>query len=111
MGRPGGFLYGSALHLVLLRLGGVCAAVLAVKLFPFPPAPEFMKNNFFLYAMHFAWVRLLNKTAALWLPAVPGAALGTFLVMPFLIVCLCTGFEKLGKRFCPGIYGLLSGGR
>ena len=111
MGRTGGLLYGSALALIFFRLTGVCAFVLAVRLLHLPAAAEFMKNNFFLYAMHFAWVRLINKSAALLLPPVPWSALGAFVLMPFVLVVLCTIFARLGRRFCPGIYGFLSGGR
>ena len=90
---------------------GVWGAVLAVRLLPLPAAAEFMKNNFFLYAMHFAWVRLINKSGARFLPALPGVALGLFLAMPAVIVMLCTFFERLGRRICPQMYALFSGGR
>ena len=86
-------------------------AAMAALLLPLPPAAEFMKNNFFLYAMHFAWVRLINKSAALVLPHEPFFALGTFIAMPAAITALCTLFAGLGRRFCPQAYSLFSGSR
>lgn len=109
--HPGGILSGSVLAQILFRMIGVWGAVLAVRLLPLPAAAEFMKNNFFLYAMHFAWVRLINKSGARFLPALPGVALGLFLAMPAVIVMLCTFFERLGRRICPQMYALFSGGR
>ena len=111
LGRPGFPLYRSALSLILFRAFGAGTAAMAALLLPLPPAAEFMKNNFFLYAMHFAWVRLINKSAALVLPHEPFFALGTFIAMPAAITALCTLFAGLGRRFCPQVYSLFSGSR
>lgn len=94
-----------------MRLWGVCAAVLCIKLAPLPPAREWMKHNFFLYAIHFAWVRLFNKTGALLLPASGAAALLLFVLMPFLMAAVSNWIGKWMRRISPAVYGALSGGR
>lgn len=60
-GRPGGALYARPLLAVLHRIWGVSLTWLLLTLLPLPPAGDWMKHTFFLYAIHFAWVRLLNK--------------------------------------------------
>lgn len=74
-------------------------------------AKNWMKQNFFLYAVHFAMVRLINKTGALLLPAVPLLPLGLFLVMPALCVLLSYWAGLCLRRYFPGLWRLLNGGR
>lgn len=74
-------------------------------------AREWMKQNFFLYAIHFAIVRLLNKTGALLLPAVPSLAFGFFLFMPLVCVVFSYSIGLLLRRFLPILWCLLNGGR
>ena len=111
LGQPGRVLAGLPLLTVCWRLWGVCAAVLAVKLAHLPPAREWMKHNFFLYAIHFAWVRLCNKAGAMVLPESPASALAVYLVMPALMVAVSAGIGSFMRKACPGVYEMLSGGR
>jgi hypothetical protein len=111
MGREGGILNCRSLYIVLLRLFGVAWAGLLIKLAPLPEAKEWMKHNFFLYAIHFAWVRLINKAAARLLPLTAATAFGIFLVMPVLILLISTCLVKVMERFCPRVYEVLAGGR
>lgn len=60
-GRPGMALWQNPLQTVLIRFVMAAAAWMAVNLAPLPPAFAWMKQNFFLYAVHFALVRLVNK--------------------------------------------------
>ena len=56
-----------------------------------------MKHSFFLYAVHFALVRLINKGAAMLMGgAVPEwyGPFGLFLVMPLLVLLISTVMEK-----------------
>lgn len=78
-----------------------------------------MEYNFFLYAVHFALVRLVNKGAAAgfhrFFPAGEGAAalipLALFLAMPFLMAAVSYQAGRLMRRFCPRLFGVLNGGR
>lgn len=111
LGAPGGLLYGTALSTVLCRLWGVCAVWVISGYMKFPRAREWMRHNFFLYAIHFAWVRLFNKAGALLLPAHPASALFMFLMMPVFMTALSYWIGKGLGRVAPGIFNLLSGGR
>ena len=79
LGRFGGLLWERPLYTVCWRLWGVCGAVLAVKAADLPDAREWMKHNFFLYAIHFAWVRFINKAAAAAFPGSAVIALAAFI--------------------------------
>ncbi len=72
---------------------------------------NFMKENFFLYAVHFAIVRLINKTAAAVFPGNWLAASLLYFLMPVLVVAFSCGAGKALRRYCPGIWRLLVGGR
>lgn len=74
-------------------------------------ARDFMKNNFFLYAIHFALVRLINKTGALLLPSIPVPAFLLFFFMPVLIVLISWCISRILRRFMPALWNLLNGGR
>lgn len=111
LGQPGGVLWARPFLTVCFRLWGVCAAVLAVKMIRLPRAREWMKHNFFLYAIHFAWVRLLNKAGAMILPGSAAGALAVFFLMPAMMVVVSTWIGIWMRRVCPGVYKVLSGGR
>ena len=68
----------------------------------------------FLYAVHFALVRLINKGAAMLMGgAVPEwyGPFGLFLVMPLLVLLISTVMEKTLRRYMPGLWKLLTGDR
>ena len=111
LGRPEGLLWARPLFTVCWRLWGVCAAVLAVKAAKLPAAREWMKHNFFLYAIHFAWVRLINKAAAVLFPGSEVIALTVFILMPAFMAAVSTLIGNAMRRFLPGVYYVLSGGR
>lgn len=110
-GRPGSCLYMHPLHTVLLRFWGVCLAMFLVRILPLGKAPNWMKSNFFLYAIHFGWVRLLNKAAAKLFYGSGMAALLMFLFMPLFMVVISTCLGRLLKRFAPRVYEVMAGGR
>ena len=74
-------------------------------------AADWMKQNFFLYAVHFALVRLINKTGALLLPPVPAIPIVAFLLMPAIAVFLSWQIGRFLRRYLPHIWILLNGGR
>ena len=96
---------------VLLRLLVPIGLWLAVPEQRLPEAREWMKNNFFLYASHFAIVRLINKTGAFLLPPVPVIPLVIFLFMPLFVVGFTQLISQMMKKTVPTIWGLLNGGR
>lgn len=111
LGQPGRVLYESALLTVLGRLWCVCAVWISSGYMKFPRVRDWMKHNFFLYAIHFAWVRLFNKVGALVLPEHPASALFMFFLMPVFMVALSTWAKRGLMYMAPGIFQLLSGGR
>lgn len=111
LGRPGSSLYARPILTVLYRLLGVCVVCLAFRFIPLPEAREWMKHNFFLYAVHFALVRLINKAGALILPPSPGFALAVFVLMPVIVVSIHAALVKGLTVWLPDVYRVLAGGR
>lgn len=74
-------------------------------------AKDWMKQNFFLYAIHFAMVRLINKTGALLLPSYPAVPFVLFLIMPALCVFFSFQIGRFFRRFLPVLWNFLNGGR
>ena len=70
-----------------------------------------MDCNFFLYAVHFAFVRLVNKGAALLLPKRVFVPVAIYLVMPGLMVGISYGLAVLVQRYAPGAWKVLNGWR
>ena len=100
-----------AASVVLFRLFVPVALWLIVPDFLLFEAKEWMKQNFFLYAIHFAMVRLINKTGAFLLPSLPAIPIGIFLFMPVICVFLSYYIACFLRRFTPRIWCLLNGGR
>lgn len=76
-----------------------------------PIARSWMECNFILYAVHFAFVRLINKTAAVLLPAGMLTPVILYLLMPFTMAAVSYGLSLVMKRYVPGIWHVLNGGR
>lgn len=111
LGRPGLPLYNNPLKTVLIRLVLASLAWMAVSLAPLPAAPRWIKNSFFLYAVHFALVRLVNKAGAKLFPSSPAVALALFLLLPAFAAAVSYGLTRLMTRYTPQLYDVLSGGR
>ena len=111
LGRPGAPLHFLAVYFVLMRFLGVLIFYSILKEIPLKPATSLVKNSFFLYAIHFPWVRFFNKAGAVIFKGKPVAAAALFLIMPFLILGVSSVSGHLLKRAVPGIYDVLSGGR
>ena len=110
-GRPGMPLYNNPLKTVLIRFVMASGVWMFVSLAPLPPAPDWMKNNFFLYAVHFAFVRLVNKAGARLLGRSAAAPLIIFLAMPALVAAFSWWTARMMARYVPGVYRVLAGGR
>ena len=111
LGRSGAFLHYTPVHTVLIRFLGVLVLYSILKEIPFKPAGSTVKNSFFLYAIHFPWVRFFNKTGAVILIGNQVAAAVFFLIMPFLILLVSSVAGYLLKHTVPQLYDILSGGR
>lgn len=76
------------------------------------PVPrEWMKYNFYLYAVHFALVRLINKTAARFSGEYWPLPVILFLIMPVIMVCFSFTTGRWMKKHVPDLWFLLNGGR
>lgn len=84
---------------------------LAVDAWRLPEARDWMKYNFFLYAVHFALVRLVNKTAARILGGYWLFPVLLFLAMPAVMVWISSRMGRWMKTRMPRIWVLLNGGR
>lgn len=108
---PGGSIGELAAATVVLRLlvpAGIWFTLPEQRL---AEAADWMKHNFFLYAVHFALVRLINKTGALLLPPVPAVPLAVFFLMPVTAVFLSWQAGCFLRRYLPRMWILLNGGR
>ena len=76
-----------------------------------PELRPWMEYNFFLYAVHFALVRLLNKTAAFLAPPSVWFPIVLYLVMPFLMAAVSYRGASVLQRFAPGVWRVLNGRR
>lgn len=100
-----------ALLLVMFRLLIPISLWLLVNEGRLAQARPWMKNNFFLYAVHFAIVRLINKTGAEFLPHVPAVPMLLYFIMPFLCAVISSFMAVCLKRWSPSAWRLLTGGR
>lgn len=106
-----GLQYGWIPGFVLARMGAVIGLWLLVSADFFPKPRTFMKHIFFLYAIHFAWVRLLNKVGASLLPNTAEVAMILFLCMPVLILMISEFIGRWLKRKNLIIWNILNGNR
>ncbi|MCD8083598.1 MAG: acyltransferase, partial [Clostridiales bacterium] len=96
---------------VLCRVLAVSGLWLATPGEKLPEAGDFMKHSFFLYTVHFAFVRLINKIGAMAISAVKWEPFALYLLMPVLVLGISTALAKLLRRWCPPCWNLLNGGR
>ena len=119
----GAGLFAAAAGILTVRWpGGIGEGVLLRTLWPIGlwlmtdetrlPAPrEWMKYNFYLYAIHFALVRLINKTAARCCPGSWPVPVMLYLLMPAFMITVSAVTGKWLRRYAPGAWLLLNGGR
>lgn len=96
---------------ILCRLLAVAGLWLLVPGDKLPPARDFMCHNFFLYATHFAFVRLINKGMAMLFPVAVWEPLVLFILMPGLVLGISTFLGWILRRYLPGLWRLLNGYR
>lgn len=112
-------------YVVQYRFLAVTGLWLAVKEDRLGQVRHWMEYNFFLYALHFAFVRLINKGGAfIFHQLFPAAGdrgtalwpagmipLALYLIMPVIMVALSAWAGKTMKKFFPAVFFLLNGGR
>lgn len=76
-----------------------------------PEARQWMKDSFYLYTVHFALVRLINKTAASLFPGYWPLPVGLFIFMPVMMVVISSVTGAWIKKQMPKLWFLLNGGR
>lgn len=96
---------------VLCRLLAVAGLWMAVPGRLLPSRREFMSHNFFLYGVHFAFVRFINKAGTRVLPPAPIVPLILYLAMPFLVLGIAWILGRGLRRWTPTFWRLLNGGR
>ncbi len=102
---------GGDLLTVLLRFAGVAALWILLPDGGKPTRFRIVRETFFIYAIHFAPVRLFNKTGNLFAHGSSAAALFLYVGMPGLIVLMTAMVSAAGRRYAPRLYGLFTGGR
>lgn len=113
-----GFRFAVPACLVLCRLTAVGGLWFLVPANVFPKAGAAAGYNFFLYATHFAVVRLVNKSAAR-LICLDGCMplvrelipMTLYFLMPVLVLGTTLFMVSLLRRFAPGFCRILNGGR
>ena len=74
--------------------------------------PAYMKQSLFLYAIHFIFVRFINKGAAMaGLSGSASAALLVYFAIPVLVVIFSYITARGLSRYAPAVFRILSGGR
>ena len=99
------------LPVVLCRLTGAAGVWSFLMSLPLPRPAEFMYDTFFIYAFHFAPVRLINKGLARAFRGNGTAAIVLFFLMPVLIVCLAEAVCAFGRKRLPFLFSLFTGSR
>lgn len=76
-----------------------------------PEAKTWMKHNFFLYAIHFAVVRLINKTAAVFFSGILLLPLAIYILMPVIVTALSYFAGRLFRKRAPVLWRVFNGNR
>lgn len=76
-----------------------------------PVAKSWMNINFFLYAIHFSFVRLINKLIAYLHPTAIITPLLIYISMPVIVVIVTYWTAQILRLICPKGWGILTGYR
>ncbi len=96
---------------VISRSFGVTALWLCLIVPKNVRLPSLFRNSFFVYAIHFLIVRLVNKLFAHLYPEHALLSVGLFLCMPFFILILSDLLASILKKYAGDFYHILSGNR
>lgn len=76
-----------------------------------PEARWWMRDTFYIYAVHFMIVRVGNKLAYACLGSVRGMGLWMFVLLPVIVVIFCGFSGRLLKQYTPFVWKIMSGNR
>lgn len=96
---------GNVFYLVALRLSAVLGGWLLLPMTVLPEAPDFMKNSFLIYAMHFAIVRLISKAGAALLPHNSFSEYLIFFISPVIVFAIVAVLAKPIRKRLPALNG------
>ena len=82
-----------------------------ICMLPLPEARIWMKNTFFIYAVHQIMALFLNKMGNLFLGNSMYIGGIMFLIIPVIVTVFSYCVEKILSKYCPVIWKILSGGR
>lgn len=102
---------GQALYMVLYSTLVPAALWIMVDGMKLPEVKSFMKNTFFIYAVHFPIVRLISKVMGYMFRGDVLAGMAVFFVMPAAVLVICTIAVAIMRRIMPNISKVLTGGR
>ncbi len=122
--KGGLYAYGYMAAVILGRLSGLlaifacCCGALRRKLSD-AELPQYMRYNFFIYAVHYLEIRLIQWAVGLLSVTIGGVTLfdndmlGTavYVTMPLMCIALSVAIGSLMQRYLPRVYGVLTGGR
>jgi len=103
--------YEKSLFCVILRTAGAYGLWMILSSLPLKTPGGRMKNTFLMYATHYAFVRLTNKTADLFLHGNGAAALILFFLIPVLTTVIVQAVSACMRKHVPAFYRLISGNR
>lgn len=113
----GGVCYWQGLRTAQPEFFAACRLIVVVGLWMvvseerLPPVKDFMTHNFFLYATHFAFVRLINKAGTRVFPASETVPILLYLLMPGFVLVISSCLGAAVRRFSPVVWRILNGGR
>ena len=96
---------GNVFYLVALRISAVLGGWFLLPMAALPEAPDFMKNSFLIYAMHFAIVRLINKAGAALLPHTNFFEYLIFFITPVIVFAVVAVLAKPIRKHLPALNG------
>lgn len=76
-----------------------------------PEAKWWMRDTFYIYAVHFMIVRTANKLAYACFGNAMGMGLWMFLLLPAAVVVFCGYSGRLLRRYAPFVWNIMSGNR
>lgn len=101
----------SVLCIVLSRFFGAFGIWLSLFCPSSYTLPNLFQRSFFIYAIHFSFIRIINKIGARFLPHTQLFAGILYLGMPIYIFLLANLCAEICRHICPRFYRILSGKR
>ena len=105
------FVYMQTGWVYIYKICGAAFLWYLICMLPLPEARTWMKNTFFIYAVHQIMALFLNKMGNLILGNSMYIGGIMFLMIPVIVTVFSYCVEKILSKYCPVIWKILSGGR